>query len=201
VRVEKGFTIVELLVAVTIGGILVGTGFPKLTTFAQEVKLEQEARVVYNDICLLRDACLAAGQGTGTLNLICRNYIPGSLITSYELLDPRGGNFVVNPLMDGIDPQSRIIRNLASRSICIEAPLPADNLPASPSAPAIHTIHIGKNGLVSLTPPVLNRDVNFRIRFYNSTTGTIEPSVGTWSITIANGVQSSTGKIYFRRMP
>lgn len=181
-----GFTIVEFLIVLLIMGILSTAGYPLLMDFAQQSRLEQEARVIFQDVCLARQAAISAGIGTSTVNFI--RFPTESFTSSYEMLAPDGSN-VRSVLMDG---------NLASRSICV--------LPLSvPASTATHfTLHFDDRGQVTNLPAAAV-SCTLRIHaFHNDTNPLLRtplPEAGGWDIIIDSPTNPSAGPPRLVQLP
>jgi len=114
-RKSRGFTLIELLAVLMIAGIMVAGGYPKLTNFLWQAKLEQEARMIYQDLLLLMEATIAAGpsEGINCLGVVAfenKTYAGfGKRIHGYSLLDP----------LRQLTAISKEGRNIASSGFCI----------------------------------------------------------------------------------
>lgn len=114
-----GFTLVEVLVTMLIMGILAVGGYPLLMGYAEEAQLEQEARLIYQDLCLVRDTALTVGEGTATMRFLPMAGGGPDDRGGYEMINPAGDN-VRTALMDEC-AGGFWQRNLASRSVCLVA--------------------------------------------------------------------------------
>jgi prepilin-type N-terminal cleavage/methylation domain-containing protein len=163
----KGYTLLEILVAIAVIGIMAAGGYPKLTFFSQEVRLQEEAKIVFSDLCLLQQAGIAAGTGTTTFNLFLENDADGNPVgVGYELKDS-WGNFIRPSFLD-----ATMSRDLAFRSVCIS---PTNTLPAS-TTPNVCFVDFSSTG----SPSVL---FSLNVRHYQaSPSRRINDSVGTWTI-------------------
>lgn len=115
-RKRCGFTLLEILAVVLIAGVMVAGGYPKLTNFLWEVKLEQQARMVYQDLLLLIEATVTAGPGEGSLPRLGLAMFENKLfpefgyrIGRYSLLDP----------LDRLAAASMDKRDLAREGFCL----------------------------------------------------------------------------------
>ncbi|MBF0410100.1 MAG: type II secretion system protein [Candidatus Riflebacteria bacterium] len=178
---KKAFSLVEISVCILLISIVAGTGFPRLVTFMQETRLEQEARAVFEDICLTRQSAITNG-GTGESSVILRHLsgITSNPIISYELLDPAGDN-VYTVFMDD---QNR--KNLSQRNICI-----VKNVPAASAEP--FTLRFNSSG--RLTFPA-NAILSLYIRYFNPDTNSVEADLGTWCLEI----NATSTRMFFRKM-
>lgn len=91
-------------------------GYPKLTNFLWEVKLEQQARMVYQDLLLFIEATVAAGPTEGGVSrlgiatLVNKHYQEfGYRIGQYSILDP----------LDNLRASSMYYRDLAREGFCL----------------------------------------------------------------------------------
>ncbi len=177
-----GFTIVEFLVVLIILGILSTAGYPLLMDFAHQSRLEQEARVIFQDICLARQAAVSAGMGTGTVNFI--RIPPESFVSSYEMFAPDGSN-VRSVLMDG---------RLDSRSICV--------LPLSvPASTTMHfTLHFNDRGQVTNLPAAA-ASCTIRVLAFRDDVRMPLPDVGGWDIIIDGPNNPSAGPPRLVQLP
>jgi len=177
-----GFTIVEFLIVLLIMGILSTAGYPLLMDFAHQSRLEQEARVIFQDVCLARQAAISAGTGTSTVNFI---RVPTeSFVSAYEMLAPDGSN-VRSVLMDG---------RLDSRAICI--------LPLSvPASSTTHfTLHFNDRGQAT-NLPAANASCTIRIHTFHVDTRTPLPENGGWDIIIDSPTNPSAGPPRLVQLP
>jgi len=203
-----GFTIVEILIVVFIMGILSAGGYPLLMGYAQEVRLEQEARSIYEDLCLTRETAITGGLGSSTVNFYHWNDNLAAPVSQYEMLD--GSKRIRDPLtrdenvrvvlMDELDPVpgGRRWRKklIATRSVCIipTDPAGAVTLPASTTNPLIRTLEFGLDGLLAY-PTVPSRKMSFYVKFNNPGTQLPVDEVGTWVIEIV----ATSPRIFIRR--
>ncbi|RCK80068.1 MAG: hypothetical protein OZSIB_3572 [Candidatus Ozemobacter sibiricus] len=121
-RPPSGFSIVETLMVLLILGILATGGFPLLMGYAQEVHLEQQARMIYQDLCLVRDTAIATGIKTGLILQL------GPLgVQYYTMVAPMGVN--IRPaLMD--ECENGVWRWLpASHSVQVTLNVPSTSNP------------------------------------------------------------------------
>ncbi|MBI3037623.1 type II secretion system protein [bacterium] len=181
----RGFTIIELAIVVLVIGIMAAAGFPKLVNFAQSARLEQEARIIYNDIRTVRDVSIAVGGGTVSSGSVAFGIIgPGNFFiaatgtiatpaTAYNLFDPR---FIPGDPNGRIRPlflDSNAAREIGTYSVCLLSP--------------VATITFDEFG--RLAPPT-PASITLFVCFYVSSTvpPTILSSVdiGTWAIIISN---------------
>jgi prepilin-type N-terminal cleavage/methylation domain-containing protein len=121
VRKPSGFTLVELLAVLIIAGIMVAGGYPKLTNFIWGVKLEQEARTIYQDLLLFMEATIMAGPSDGSIPRIGLAIFEkttyagfGERIRRYSLIDP----------LNQMSAISKGSRDIAKNGFCI---IPTDN--------------------------------------------------------------------------
>lgn len=179
---SDGFTIVEFLVVLLIMGILSTAGYPLLMDFAHQSRLDQEARVVFQDVCLARQSAISAGVGTSTVNFIRRP--SESFASSFEMLAPDGSN-VRTALMGG---------SLASRSICIQ-PL------SVPASTATHfTLHFDERGQVTNLPAAA-ASCTFRVLAFRDDVRMPLPDVGGWDIIIDGPNNPSAGPPRLVQLP
>lgn len=182
-----GFTIVEFLVVLVIMGILSTAGYPLLMDFAHQSRLEQEARVIFQDICLARQAAISAGTGTGTVNFI---RVPTeAFVSSYEMFAPDGSN-VRSVLMDEmLSAQRSWRRRLDTRAICV-VPL------SVPASSATHfTLHFDDRGQLTNLPPAAS--YTLRVQAFHDDANPANrrplPEVGGWDIIIDGTTNTSAG--------
>lgn len=191
-----GFTIVEFLVVLVIMGILSTAGYPLLMDFAHQSRLEQEARVIFQDVCLARQAAITDGTGTGTVNFI---RIPTeSFVSSYEMFAPDGSN-VRSMLMDEmLSTQRSWRRRLDTRAICI--------LPLSvPASSTTHfTLHFDDRGQATNLPAAAS-SCTIRIQAFHDDTNPANrmplPEVGGWEIIIDGPANTSAGPPRLVQLP
>ncbi len=181
-----GFTIVEFLIVLLIMGILSTAGYPLLMDFAHQSRLEQETRVIFQDVCLARQAAISAGIGTSTVNFI--RFPTESFASSYEMLAPDGSN-VRSALMDG---------RLDSRGVCV--------LPLSvPASTATHfTLHFDERGQVANLPAAA-ASCTIRVHAFrddaNPLLRTPLPENGGWDIIIDSPTNPSAGPPRLVQLP
>lgn len=191
---HSGFTIVEFLVVLIIMGILSVAGYPLLMDFAHQSKLEQEARVIFQDLCLARQAAISAGSGISTVNFI--RSPTEAFVSSYEMFAPDGSN-VRSILMDEMFSNQKSWRRwLDTRTICI---VPVA-LPASATALTTHfTLHFNDRGQLTNPNPIV--PYSFRIHSFDPVTRTPLTVVGTWEITIDATTNISAGLPRLQQVP
>jgi prepilin-type N-terminal cleavage/methylation domain-containing protein len=207
---NKGFSFVELMVVVLVIGIMAAGGYPKMMNFSKEVRLEQEARTVFNDLCLLRQATIAQGDATGSLrfsdfdgNMVGAN----STWTAYRLELPRKltffdsvGNIATKTvtlvretfLDEGpADSGNSFARNLLKNSVCASAI--SDVLT---NGATISFDPFGNPYLETFTGIASQFRIDFQyLETYRPEQGTalvyiplnIDSSIGTWSIIATQG--------------
>ncbi|MFZ4773740.1 MAG: pilus assembly FimT family protein [Terrimicrobiaceae bacterium] len=115
-QIKRGFSLIEILAVILIAGILAVGGYPKLTNFFWEIKLEQEARMVYQDLQLFMTATVTAGPSEGPIPRrglgIFENASYGSngkRVRRYSLVDP----------LNLLAAASRGSRDIANDGFCI----------------------------------------------------------------------------------
>ncbi len=117
-----GFTLIEIIVVMAIIGVLSSAGFPSLMLFAQEMRVETEARAMLADLELLRSATMAAASGTGTIRFVhaSRPHAPSidgrsmreNPIVRYEIEDPSGE-------LRRLSTTGTFSRDISSGAVCI----------------------------------------------------------------------------------
>ena len=167
-----GFTLLEMLAVVMIAGIMVAGGYPKLTDFLWEVKLEQQARMVHQDLLLFVEATVTAGPGNGPLARLGvamfenKNYVDfGYRISRYSLLDPLGR----------LAEFSMSQRDLARDGFCL---IPTDHTGQPITDDTIEIRVTDEGRIASPTWPIY-----FQLKAFDPDTGETEDSVA-WNIIV-----------------
>ncbi len=196
----RGFTLVELLVAMMIIGVMATAGYPKMVETVHQIRLEQHARSIYEDLCLTRDTAIAAGIAGqfSVMNFYHFNDDAANPITSYDMLDHEG-NPVKTALMKYCDESDTAITVpraiISSDSTCIE-PLPATVWGASTTAPLSRFIKFDRHGNCLYRPisggpdeiaTMTTGESLFIIRPLNLVAMRPYDDLGGWEIIIASG--------------
>ena len=178
---------------VAIVGIVSYTGFPVMTQFAQEVRLEQEARALANDLVRLKAATIAAGAGSGTVLFYhhLNEAAPPERDTtrhvrSYEILAPGDlATSVSSIALSGFSETGSYGRDLGLAAICIASC--SKGWEAVPDATGVSRIQFSPDGHVA-------SDIDLYVYYYWP--GNRPPPPGyklggidmaSWTIRIASG--------------
>lgn len=195
---SSGFSLIEIIITVFILAVLATTGYPKLMEYAQQIRTEQEARAIYEDLALTRQSAISFGTGQSTFNLV--KLPTETFVSSYELKAPDDSN-IRSVFMDQAlpPPANSYRRDLKKRKVCITQ---LQNIPASTTS--ILTIHFDKNGFVSNVPA--NTQLSFRIcQLIDDGVNPPVPMNSTgyekWEILIDPPSATSTSKLILRRIP
>ncbi len=194
-----GFTLIEIIVVMAIIGVLASAGFPSLMLFAQEMRVETEARALVADLELLRSATMVAASGTGrivfTHSTIPYDKVPPSTqtnypIVSYRLADPER-------LLSRYALAPDTTRDLSSESVCIVTEL-SSKLATDTGCATCTVIEFDRTG--ALVSPAT--DTVLYLNFFRSTPTTppnpydftvaTYPGIGSWCVRI----EANTGRIW-----
>jgi prepilin-type N-terminal cleavage/methylation domain-containing protein len=191
----RGFTLVELLVAMMIIGVMATAGYPKMVETVHQIRLEQHARSIYEDICLTRNAAIAAGKADtySVMNFYHFADSAANPITSYDMLDHEG-NPVKTALMKYCDESDAAVSVpraiISSDSTCIET-IPAVSWGASSTVPLSRFIMFDRHGDAWYRPSSggpndlasISRGIDiFMIRPLNLVSMSSYNDLGGWSI-------------------
>jgi len=191
----RGFTLVELMVAMMIIGVMATAGYPKMVETVHQIRLEQHARSIYEDLCLTRDTAIATGIADkfSVMNFYHFDDDATRPITSYDMLDPEGFP-VKTALMKYCDEKDIAVAVpraiISSDSTCIEEP--ASNWYVSATGTRFimfdrhgiawyRTLSGGPDDLASFTRGI---DI-FTIRPLNLVSINSYNDLGSWSILLA----------------
>ena len=174
-RKVRGFTLIEILTVLLIAGIMVAGGYPKLTNFLWQIKLEQEARMIYQDLLLFMEATVAAGPGDSVLPrhgvVVFDNHTYaapfGKRTRRYSLLDP----------LNMLSEVTKVNRNIASDGFCIIL-TNSSNQPLNWPDDTLE-MQVTADGKIA-TPSVL---LNLQIKSFDPDTGETDDS-DSWNIQI-----------------
>ncbi|MDD2997973.1 MAG: prepilin-type N-terminal cleavage/methylation domain-containing protein [Candidatus Riflebacteria bacterium] len=194
-----GFSLLELLFTIFLVSVIATAGYPRLMEYAQQTRTEQEARAIFEDLNLVRQAAISSGMGLTSFNLI--KLPTETFVSSYELKAPDNSDIRTIFMDQAIGPPvNSYRRDLKQRKVCI--PLP-NNIPASTTA--MLTVHFDKNGIVT-NDPTNAPELRFRVcPLLDDGVNPPQPLTGTsyesWEIAIERPSDASPGRLILRRVP
>ncbi len=190
----RGFSLVEIMVVVVVLGIIATAGYPRLMGFAEDIRLEQEAMLLFSDLSLVRASAIAMGQAPGGPWRV-EFFPPRSLAplaanatgpyTGFDCLDPSGNP--VRPAMrekqkeregDADQAEDRALaRNSGLHKVCFYFSDPP------PPVPSVATIAFDFNGQLTSPTPA---SVTIRAYLYNQATRSLVSEIPPWEIVLDN---------------
>jgi len=205
----RGYSLIEVMVAIVIIGVMATAGYPKMVETIHQIRLEQNAYAIFEDFCLVRDTAIAAGRSNPDFSQISFYHFNNDAnrpITSYSMLDYSGVSVktVFMRFCNEFDVAvSTPLSIISSNSVCIA---PVTEWGASATAPLSRFIKFDRNGIAyrrpnpgapsTLAAPSFNQPL-FYIKSLNLTAMMPQEDVGTWAIQI----QSDTSRPVLLRIP